>query len=97
MTPEEMIHELDAFSRRVVASTTALEIDDIISNARVKLAPCGQSDHDILTRLSEAVNRLPPGDMRRSYGRESAGDAPTKDNDMMFLAFTKLLELKKQL
>jgi hypothetical protein len=96
MTPEEMCHELNAFSRRIAASTTAQEIDGIISDARGKLAPCGQSDHDILIRLSEAVNSLPARDMRRSYGQESVGDASTKENDMMFLAFTKLLELKKQ-
>jgi hypothetical protein len=93
MTSEEMLHELDAFSGRIAAATTQ-EIDGIISDARAKLAPCGQSDDDILTRLQEAV--MPPtGDMQRRDGQESAGDAPTKENEMRYLAWGKLQELKK--
>jgi hypothetical protein len=95
MTPDEMLQELNAFSRRVAASTIAQELDGIISDARAKLASCGQSEHDILTWLSGAVSP-PPGDMRRPFGQESGGPAPTKENEMRFLAFAKLQQLRRK-
>jgi hypothetical protein len=94
MTPEEMLHELNEFARRVAAATAVQELDAIISDARTKLAPCGQSDHDILNRLSEVVTPHTE-DMRRPHGQESAGAAPTKANEMRFHTFAKLQKLKK--
>jgi hypothetical protein len=96
MTPDEILQELKAFSRRVDASTTAQELDGIISDARAKLASCGQCKHDILTRLSEAVSP-PTGDIiRRPFGQEATRPGPTKENEMRFLAFGKLQQLMKQ-